>query len=359
VCTFPASFRFDCGQSNGDTRCADEHRIGVDPYDNFRDLTLPVEPVGLDISDDGTDIVTSHQISGAPAIGLTVNAWDGTRPAFEFALTGNVAPGPTEVAHIPKPAIVAASSLAYQQGFLVSYNLAPEVDIFRVDPDALSTPPRPFLTRAWQEPVNVNQTGTDSRGIAIDPSERQAQEAKCAANDLACLRAALDFPLRAFIANRSPPTLLIGRVVSTVEDSNGTPDPVAGTGIGDALYIDTATPLPQGVSKVVLGQVIQPDGTPHTVVFIVSFDTRRISMYDPDTQTIISPTIVTGRGPQPIAFDACTTDCQPGEAPHAYLYVGHFTDSYLGVVDLDERHPETFATMFASVGFPIPPLESK
>jgi hypothetical protein len=48
-----------------------------------------------------------------------------------------------------------------------------------------------------------------------------------------------------------------------------------------------------------------------------------------------------------------------GEDPHAFLYVGHFTDSYLGVVDLDMSHPETFGTLFASIGIPIPPLESR
>ena len=64
-----------------------------------------------------------------------------------------------------------------------------------------------------------------------------------------------------------------------------------------------------------------------------------------------------GKYPHPIAFDACTDPSCPKQ--YAYLYVGHFTESYLGVVDLDMRHPETFGTMFASIGAPLPPLESK
>jgi hypothetical protein len=41
------------------------------------------------------------------------------------------------------------------------------------------------------------------------------------------------------------------------------------------------------------------------------------------------------------------------------MYVGHFTDSYIGVVDLDMRRPQTFGSMFLTVGKPLPPRESK
>jgi hypothetical protein len=361
----------DCGQSATDNRCADEHRMGVDPYDNFRDSTLPVEPVGLDVSSDGRNIVTAHQISGAPAIGLSVNAWDGSRPTFQFALTGNVAAGPTEVVHIPPPALVAAANVPgappvvnYEQGFAVTYNLTPEVDTFRVDPDADSSPPRPFLTRASQAGVSVNANGNDSRGIVIDDSARAACEAACGPAPsgtappayLACLRTCVATPLPTFIANRAPPSLLFGQLQSTVVDSD-TGDG-SGSGIFDTIQIFNQTAIPQGASKVYLGPVIQPDGSVRNLVFVVSFDTNFVSIYDPHAQMLLSP-IGTGRGPFAIAFDACTTNCAVGEAPHAYLYVGHFTDSYLGVVDLDMRHPETFGSMFASVGFPIAPLESK
>ena len=157
------------------------------------------------------------------------------------------------------------------------------------------------------------------------------------------------------MANRAPPSLLIGEVTTTVVDSNvsgGT-----GSGIFDTINIYNQTPLALGPSKVALGTAIQPDGTPKRYVFTVTFDSRKIFMYDPVLDQVIK-VIETGRGPHPIAFDTCTTDCGPNETAHAYLYVGHFTDSYLGVVDLDMRHPETFGTMFASIGAPLPPLES-
>jgi hypothetical protein len=41
------------------------------------------------------------------------------------------------------------------------------------------------------------------------------------------------------------------------------------------------------------------------------------------------------------------------------MYVGHFIDSYIGVVDLDMRKPSTFGSMFISLGAPAPPRESQ
>ncbi len=382
-------WQLDCGQEVNGARCADSHRMGVDPYDDFRDLTLPVEPVGLDISSDGTSIVTAHQIATTPAIGLSVNQWPAACPSgqsspcvpfyeyfpsFEYYLTGTVAGGPTEVAHIKVPGVVTASVaaaatnpsklIAYQQGFAVSYNLTPEIDVFRVNPDVESSPRRPFLTRSSIATITVNATGTDSRGMAIDTSARDACEAACAPTDLACLGGVpgvpgvpgcIDIPHAIYIANRAPPSLLIGQVVSTLDPA----DPVTGTSRGatDVIDIYGTVPVTTGPSKVALGTAIGPDGNPKTLVFVVSFDTRFIHVYDPAAQSIIYR-IRTGRGPQAIAVDTCINDCNMGEQPHAYLYVGHFTDSYVGVVDLDMRHGgDTFGTMFASVGSPQPPLE--
>lgn len=361
--------QLDCGApASGDRRCADEHRMGVDPYDNFRDLTIPVEPVGLDASIDGRWIVSAHQIATGPAIGLSSNDWAShLRPSFDFSLTGNVAAGPTEVAHVPPPAIIAASQatpapVAYQPGFLVTYNAAPEVDLFRVNDDHESSPPRPFLTRAGQTSITVNADGKDSRGIAVDPSERQACERACDAKGtgttafFGCLRACVDIPLRLYIANRAPPSLLLGRVRTVVVDSDK--GAFTGSAAFDVAEIYSQTSLSVGPSKVALGGVIAPDGTRRSLVFAVTFDSRFIFAYDPVAARVIGP-FWTGRGPHAIGFDACLADCGPGEQPHAYLYVGHFTDSYLGVIDLDMRHPETFGTMFASIGTPLAPQESK
>jgi hypothetical protein len=87
-------------------------------------------------------------------------------------------------------------------------------------------------------------------------------------------------------------------------------------------------------------------------------------MIDPletDTANAVIAVIDTGRGPNAIAFDT-TCSAAPnapcGTDDMAFLYVGHFTDSYLGVVDLDMRQ-STFGTMFASLGSPLLPVESQ
>ena len=57
-----------------------------------------------------------------------------------------------------------------------------------------------------------------------------------------------------------------------------------------------------------------------------------------------------------MAFDVVEPSAKdPG---HAFLYLAHFTDSYIGVVDLDARHTRTYGAMFAAIGEPTPPKES-
>ena len=357
-----------CGGVGDDNRCFQDNQIGLDPYENVRSLKLPVEPNGIDVSEDGTIIVSAHQIQNGPAVGLTTNVW-GQRPSFQFYLGSNVGAGPTEVAHVPVPAIVKRfPSIAYQPGFLVTYNATPEVDLFRYNDDALGRPPRPFLTRASQGNVSVNADGKDSRGLVVDPSKRQACEKGCDAltssgpacqakpDARSCLRCCLETPLDLFVANRAPPSLLLGHVRTQIVDSNqGGP---VGSGAFDFVEIYDTVSLAQGPSKVGLGNIIGGDGKLHRRVFTVTFDTKHIFSYDPELRTV-DTVIETGPGPHALAFDTCTDDCAPGETPHSYLYVGHFTDSYLGVVDLDARHRETFGIMFASIGTPMGPRESK
>jgi hypothetical protein len=349
-------------------RCDTNHRTGLDPYDNFRTEVLPVEPVGLDISDqvggfNNVPILSAHQIADTPAIGLTEIDWGGpfqndynSWTTFQFHLTANVPVGPMEVAHVPAPALVGAAragghSFAYQPGFLVTYNATAEVDLYRYDEDALSSPRKPFITRAAVAPVQVNADGKDSRGIVVDPTKRQACEADCA-GAIACLRDCVATPLDFYAVNRAPPSLLLGRLTTTVVDSDlgGT----TGSSVNDVPELVGSIALTQGPSKVALGKIIGLDGKPATRVFAVAFDSKRIFGYDPVARRV-DTVIDTGRGPHAIALDA-------GQASdgtwYSYLYVGHFTDSYLGVVDLDMRH-DTYARMFASVGTPTEPRESK
>jgi len=88
-------------------------------------------------------------------------------------------------------------------------------------------------------------------------------------------------------------------------------------------------------------------------VFGVAFDSRKVFIYDPEARRT-EAVIHTGRGPHAIAIDTGV----PGTADVAFLYVAHFSDSYIGVVDLDMRHRRTFGQMFASIGNPTPPKDA-
>jgi hypothetical protein len=124
-------------------------------------------------------------------------------------------------------------------------------------------------------------------------------------------------------------------------------------------FVDTVA-LTSGPSRVVLGSVKVPttstgdgmdDGGPFDFerrVFIVCFDSRRVFVYDPKRR-IIEAIITTGRGPFALAIDE----------KRGLGYVAHFIDSYLGVISLDQRFPQTYASVVASIGPPSPPRASK
>ena len=67
---------------------------------------------------------------------------------------------------------------------------------------------RPFIVKDAAFPLNTNFGGTDSRGIAIDPTPRLACEARPGTDKTVCA----DLPARVFIANRTPPSLVLGEV---------------------------------------------------------------------------------------------------------------------------------------------------
>ena len=110
-------------------------------------------------------------------------------------------------------------------------------------------------------------------------------------------------------------------------------------------------PLDFGASRVEVGQIVDQSGELVERIFAVAFDTRRVFVFDPFAHRM-EAVIRTGRGPHDIGFDVGVDDA--GET-FSYLYVGHFTDSYLGVVDLDQRRPATFGNMVATIGDPEPP----
>lgn len=351
--TNPTTDPLDCGQGVAGGVCTPFHKVGSNPYDNVRRLSLPIEPVSVVGDDDGTALLVAHQTERS--VSLVTNDWS-SRPTLQFFLT-SLPDGPTELAKIPRPRLMALAEKAatssgardpFTPAWLLAYRNAPEVDVLRSDADQGASPPRPFVTRAGGFGINVASPGSDSRGVAIDGSERAACESACG-TDTACLLGCTAIPLRAYVANRTPPALLVGRIETTiVRAGDGTP-----TSSFDIVRFTDQVPLSFGASKVALGDVIGQDGRLHKHVFAVTFESRYVFSYDPEAGAV-DAVIRTGRGPHAITFD--TGD--DGDGLHSLLFVGHFTDSYLGVVDLDMRHA-TFGSMFAAIGVPTAPKESK
>jgi hypothetical protein len=354
-----AGFDMDCGQSLNAGRCDDNHRLGVDPNENTRGLTMPAEPFGLAATDGADALVVTHQTNGAVSL-FTDRAENGNslfdvKPVLQFVL-GGLPIGANGIAALPVPGVVGALDYDpnYQPGFLVTYRYAAQVDTLRYYNDAYASPARPFLNRTGSTGLTANAGGTDSRSIAIDTSEtspRIACEIGCekdqppGAKRRDCMFACASVPLGAYIANRSPASLIIGDVAT------GNP-----TAAAEWMSVYDSIPLSYGPSRVVVGRVKTHTADPpgdnrngyRTRVFVICFDSRQVFVYDPEAGRVES-IIRTGRGPHAIAMDPT--------GPIAYL--AHFTDSYIGVIDLDQSHVDTYATIVATVGVPKPPRETK
>jgi len=321
-----------CGQTGDSPRCAGAYRTGENAAASIRGAVLPNEPYGIAASEDGEALVVTHQTTGT--LSLVTNPWAGV-PTLEFVLSG-FPYGAVGVATIPVPAYVRAQGFAYNPGFLATFRAAPEVDTVRFYDDQAASPARPFISRTGIAPITVNASGLDSRGIVIDSHERKACEQTCD-SDLECLRSCASVPMGVFIANRSPPSLVVGELRTTVGD----------TWADEAVTIFDSVPLPYGPSRVQIGNVVEQDGLPHRRVFVSCFDSRSVIIYDP-ARFRVDAHVNTGRGPHSLAFDPV----------RPLAYVGHFTDSYVGAVDLDRRHA-SYGTIIASIGTPRPPRETK
>lgn len=357
-----------CG-ADAEGRCSAAHRVGEDPYESPRALRLPLEPVGMAADPTGQAIVTAHQTQQAASL---VTSREGEKPVLQFVLSG-LAPGPTELAALPLPGLVTAcgDAIDYQPAFLLTYRASPALDLLRYEADEGSQPPRAFLTRAATLGITVNTGGGDSRGIAVDDRERRACEEACdlarpAACDAACVETHIEcmatcaeIPIPFFIANRSPASLIIGQARTVPVAIAG-----ASTACGAARYssayevieLTDTVPLAYGPSHVRVGHIIGEDGQAHLRVFAAAFDSRFVFSYDPEARRV-DAIIRTGPGPQAIAVDSHVDPT--GQGSYSYLYVGHFTDSYIGVVDLDARRPNTFGSMVLTLGRPERPPESQ
>ncbi|WP_437282039.1 hypothetical protein WME90_16200 [Sorangium sp. So ce375] len=395
-----ACFQLDCGAAAAGGRCGRDHRIGEDPGQELNRHKLPLEPFGIAAGPDGASVVVSHQTENAASV--IVNPWGATeRPQLGYVLT-DLSLGPTELAAVPRPGALVALEQAgwasdYQPAFALTYLADSELGLLRYQQAAPGTPPRLFESTPTD--ITALARGTDSRGIALDASERQACEAACGpaktaceadcapaceaesdpeaceadckadcggASD-ACLERCVDIPIAVYVAHRVPNALLIGELKTTLikkEAPSG-----KRVSVFDAIAIHGAVTLDAYPSRVEIGQVIDLEGVPRRRVFALAFDAGRAFSYDPAARRL-DDVITTGRGPQALAFDTGTTCgpekarcvCEAGSAdcePYSLMYIAHFTDSYLGVVDLDMRKANTLNTMILTVGTPVPPRESQ
>lgn len=327
--------KFECGQAgSSDHACNDQHRAGDDASESKRGITLNAEPFALDADARGDTIVVTNQTTGTAALFLN-DAWDQTGPRLAFELASSSIPSrPVGIAAVP----VASDDPGAADTFLMTFRNSAQVRLFRYasDGSGVSAPanePRPYLVDGGSVGIDANSSGSDSRGIAIDASARQAAEQRCADDE--CKAAAALVPLDVYVANRSPSSLLIGRTRPPQEYP----------------YFYQTVPLTTGPSRVVVGQVKTPGSggeVTETRVFVTCFESRRIFVYDPQ-RSRIETEILTGRGPH-----ALTVDTERG-----LLYVGHFTDSYVGVYSLDLASPATYGTMLGTLGEPKEPRASK
>ncbi len=344
-----------CGEPGNGGPCDDAHRAGDDPAaENTRGARLLAEPYGVDADERGSVLLVTNQTSGAA--GLFLNDW-ARGPRYEFTL-GGLPDRPMGVAALPEPKVVPALGLDHLPGFLVGFRNAPALYLVRAYFDQGANPPRPYAKVPASAAILANSVGSDQRGLAVDGSGRREQERLCAErfglDELAagdpvlaaaagpdyatCVTEASAVPLDVFVTSRAPASLLIGRSRPVIADIAS----------NDVPAFHTTVPLPLGPTRVVMGDVKNQSGELERRAFALSFDARRITIYDPVRQRVEAE-VVTGRGPQAFVVDST----------RGLGYVAHFTDSYVGVIDLDQRRPSTYGTLVASIGSPQPPRASQ
>lgn len=357
-----AAGKLDCGQGATEDPdavrpCSPDHKVGPAPEwvqalqplpheDDFdqtvEPLTVAPEPFELTVTEDARLLLLSHQLGGT--VSAFVNDW--SRPPFLIAQLTGLSPNPTGVAALPAPRLTDLVDFDYAPAFLLTTRSEARIHLLRFFDDGTlgeggvveQPSARPALEIAGSETLTINTVGFDSRGILVDDFERERAEQACGPSERECLEAAALVPLDVYVANRAPNSLLVGTT-----DSRDAP-----LAAGELPTFHDNIPLTAGPSRVVLGHVTTADGARERRVFVLCFDSALVYVYDPIRRRL-EGSIRTGRGPHSIAFDETS----------AVMYVGHFTDSYIGVVSLDQRFPKTYGAVLAGLGVPTPPRASK
>jgi hypothetical protein len=328
----------ECGQG-ASGECDGNHRRGDGTTESTPDGEgLPIEPFGVGVTLDGTALVTTHQTEGK--VSLFINDWQRAEAGPELAFVlDNLPARPMYVSSIPVPEIArlerasdAPRQLGYQPGFWLAFRGNPFIQLIRYFDSVDAPDGRPFLERAFADRLTTT-SASDIRGMAVDASARTACEVACASGDVPCLSACAGIAVEVFLSNSIPASLLIGNSTSVRRAD------VA----NDRLQISDVVAVDPGPSRTVIGHVTDEQGQLRRRVFVASFDSRSVTIYDPEAR-VIEARVATGRGPTALAIDGA----------NALAYVAHFTDSYVGVIDLDRRH-DTFGTIIRALGKPSAP----
>ena len=343
----PGSGReLECGQKSG-RNCDANHRRGDGANEETPSgSTLPIEPYAVAASTDGETIVISHQTEGK--ISLFTNDWaEGAEggPKLSYIME-DLGGRPVHISAVPIPRIALLDrapggphQLGYQPGYWVTFRGSSLIQLLRYYDSVDSPTQEPFLARAVVDVISTT-SASDVRAMASDDSARRACERSCDA-DLDCLGECSRMSLPVYLANRSPlsstgsapGSLLIGSTAST---HRAVPS-------NDRLQISDLIAMDDGPSRVSVGQIVDERGEPRQRVFLTSFDSNVITIYDPEAR-VVDARVPVGRGPTALVVDDA----------HSIAYVAHFTDSYIGVIDLDARHA-SFGTLILALGNPTAP----
>lgn len=327
----------DCGQptSSDGNSCDEAHRVGNEDHEvSSSGSKLPPEPASIGVSEDGSVAIVGHQTLGR--IALFTNRDDGPRleEIFEGVGFSPMAAAPLPAPLAPEPGLLS--------DFLVSYLLPtneprPYVELMRV----WSGPENAFLQRGGKAYLTNTQSGYDARGIVVDATARKECLAACpcdgAEECAGCNSQCMQAPMPVFLASRRPDSLIVG----SINEKQGSAEEAR---LPD---FESIAALRGGPSRLASGAIINELGQRERRVFVLSFDTGTMTVYDP-TSGDVETRITVGRGPQGVAIDS----------DNALAYVALFTDSYVSVVDLDKRHA-TYGQILLNLGIPTPPVSSK
>ncbi len=382
-----ASGNIQCGQSLQDPerRCDSNHNTGNLP-DNSRQITMPGEPFGMAQTEDGVAVAITHQTDtktsllstglGAGPAECTGASGDGC-PSLDFVLNG-LPTGGVGIAAVPHDLVDACGPNTPDQlpcpgpAFLETNHSSAQIDLLRYYSDDGSSLHRPFLQLEASFPITSNALGTDSRGIAIDPTPRIACKKRLGDNPpQELLTACARLPARVFFASRTPPALGIGEIGEYPTTGTGTYNP-------DQLVLTGNVPLPIGPSQVYLAPIVNAQGAFELRVFVVLFDSSQIAVYDP-VQGAVERYIDMGPGPFGMAFDPFLAAVDDPDAPggpwtwvgeqrevatlkppyngYRFAYAASFTHSFVQMIDLDASRPtgQTFERTVFTLGQPTVP----